>query len=244
MPTPVLVQCAAAAPDSRLWQLVPGVIGAVIGAAAGAMPAYWLARRSSNEIKDRDAVLRQEDARTAATTAMIRLQRITNSLYTLHHQIERTLAVAEAKGLKGAPLWMMLKPIGGIIPEAVRFETRELAVLFKADRSDLANEMMLMSERHFTTETAMTEYAAKRTALGDLMQPDMNGTIGTTMATPEMAKRFGPRMAELDDLATQMRHSVKEDLNSAMALMRSYSKAMQKHFDDISFLQLKFAQTA
>ena len=114
MPGHIIIQIGAAGADSKLWELVPAALGEIFGAAAGAIPAFLLARRSSRDVERRDAVDRERKARTSARTAMIKLQRISNDLFTLHKSVEECVAEAEAAGLAAAPLWMKIKPLGGL----------------------------------------------------------------------------------------------------------------------------------
>ena len=51
-------------------------------------------------------------------------------------------------------------------------------------------------------------------------------------------------MIELEQAATHLRRALGEDLNMALSLMGRLSAAMQRHFDDPTFLQVAIKEQA
>ena len=91
--------------DDRTWDLVPAAVGGVIGALAGGVPAYALARLASKEAKRKD-----DETRLAADIALLysaaqRLIDIANGLYTVclqfNEQLDQAAWYTETNGWTG-----------------------------------------------------------------------------------------------------------------------------------------------
>jgi hypothetical protein len=236
----MLIQIGHVAADHSYWELIPAGFGAVMGALVGAVPAFMLAKRSSKELLRRDADARRDAQKALAFRAMSRIVLMLNAAGTIWRQFEQSITDAEANGLNG-PLWMKVLPMAGIDPTPVRFDPDEIALVFRAKHPDLANEMMLLAERHSTNQQAMLDYSARRQHMADQMgSTSMNGNVGTTFLTLDEHNRLTPLATELESLAIQLRAFLKRDVHACVKIAKDFSKAMQDHFNEPDMLKLSF----
>jgi len=227
---------------AKWWDLVPAALGAILGAAAGAVPTFIIAKRSFRETLQRDADARTERQRSAAFRLMVKLLKAVNDANTIKRQIDESVASVEKLGLNDSMLWEKMTPLTGLSPTIDNFDAEELAVVFSAKENVLANDLMLFMERHHTDELILIDYAQRRRDLCDSVQAEMNGMIGSITLTPDQYRVIAPRAAELESIAVQAKQSVDENAAMAIDVVKRYVKSMQKYFDDPEFLKLDFLE--
>jgi phosphate/sulfate permease len=75
------------------WWAVLTVVGSTIfGAVISFIPAYFLSRKASKEVLERDRVARAEKQNLATMRALVKFQTISNGTGTVHHQLEEMIA--------------------------------------------------------------------------------------------------------------------------------------------------------
>src|SRR5688500_16966465 len=89
----ILAACAIAAlgwsfivakPSEIPWsELVPAIVGGSIGALAGGIPAYFIARLGAREVLARDAAARLDQEKAAAFRAHVRIAQLVNGIFSL-----------------------------------------------------------------------------------------------------------------------------------------------------------------
>lgn len=225
--------------SEALWA---SVIGALVGSATAAIPAYLLARKTSVETLERDRISRSEAQRLATLRAFIKIQRIVNGIETLHRGIEGMIEQANAKGHRGW-LWQKVMPMTGFTSDLVRFEADEVLVFVSRD-AEYLNDLLLAAERYNALQSSFVTYGERRTLLTDqLPVQQMQGQQGTTNLTPEEAARFQPKVVELESLVEQLRAMALSDYIQTLSLAERFGPKARNYLDDPTFPVLAFDET-
>jgi energy-converting hydrogenase Eha subunit A len=121
----------------NLWDLVPAVIGGVIGALAGGLPPLMMARKD-----------RKEKERASAFSTYVKLQTLANGILTFSLHLNEMLDRAKLSGNDRMALWQKIQPMLGINDgAAITFDPTEIAVLVAAGDAAFANDLMLLERR-------------------------------------------------------------------------------------------------
>jgi hypothetical protein len=210
------------------WDLVPAALGAVLGAAAAAIPAYCLARKGSKESLERDRTARREQQEADAIGALVKLVAIVHGVTDLHDGIEGVVAEAEQEGLGHLPLWCRVQGMLGLKDDEIRFEARELAVLVAANEFDYLASVMLVAQRYAELVAALQEYANLWRALTIQLPARMEGGGGTFDLTEEDQVRFGSHIAQLEMQIVEIRERAAEDSAEAAEVARQFGPIVRK----------------
>ena len=145
------------------WDLVPAVVGGVIGALAGGIPAWLLAKRQSDETLRRDREQRVENQKALAFSVAVKLLNIINSTISLSNHVKSCLALRDNPNRVHMEPWQVLVPMIGHTDEgSIRFAAEEMGVFAAANEYDLMQDMMLLAVRHSSTLATFQEYCVMR----------------------------------------------------------------------------------
>lgn len=220
---------------SDLFGLYSAIIGAVVGATASAIPAYYLAARASKETLRRDQQGRTERERTLAFRLMLSFTGIVNELRATREQVEVSIAKSEATLGKGLALWLRLPPFIGNTERQVEVTTEEIAILYSRN-ADLAADVLQQVDRHRIFQTVVAMYRIRRGELGDRTGGPMTGD---PHALQEIAfNSHGPITADVESLAFQLRRSLERDSNEAIRLLPLMAAAFGEYFGDPNMFKL------
>ena len=75
--------------------MASAIVGGLIGALAGGLPAWVLAKRQSNEVLRRDREQRVENQKTLAFAVCVKLLHIINSTISLSNHVKSCLALRD-----------------------------------------------------------------------------------------------------------------------------------------------------
>lgn len=150
------------------WQLVPAVVGGVIGALAGGIPAWLLARRSSKESLSRDREIRKEAQLAAAFRIFTKLSMMVNDLASTLMQIEEMLK-RPVDPYDESPTQRRVSAFAGASSEAERFSADELAILVAANETDYLTELDLFGRRYQAFLRTLGTYGQLKSKLHDLL---------------------------------------------------------------------------
>lgn len=228
--------------DVQWWDLVPAALGAILGAGAGAVPAFILAKRSSKDVLDRDIAARKAAQRDAAFRTMVKLNELVNEAAGTHRQVEANIAAHPDDAINNGQLWPKMQGLAGLLERQIYFEADELAVTFAAGAPKLANDLSLLAIRIATDVISLREYASARNELGLMMGvSSVEGQVGTTVISREELAKIMPQILHVESLAQQIRPSLKENSDAAVIIQKRFSKKMQEFFSEPKFLEIDFA---
>jgi hypothetical protein len=199
--------------------LASGIGGAIIGAGASYFASSRLAKRSSDEVLERDKASRHDQDLRAAHQVFVKLYAIANSLCTFHNDLEEQVAKADRDGNSHMPLHERLSARAGIDREpSIEFTADELAIYIAAKQPDYVNDLLLLSRRYNAHLTNLATFASLKielhretTRLGKTTRAE-TGVSTTVMRLPaEVANYINTKRQELDIFATAMREHLAQD---------------------------------
>lgn len=215
----------------RWWDLIPASLGAILGAAGAAIPAYLLADKASSEARDRETNARADADLALLMSAFAKLLEIVNGSYTICYQVNEMLDNSLLAGHSHWRLWQRVLPIIGVADERPeRIKSEEVALFMRAERSaSFANDLIMIDRRYSALISHVAAYAVRREALMHLLPSNniANG-VGTTELTKDEAAKVIPMMYALDQMA--------DSLIDRMHDVRREAQALSERFNDVAKL--------
>jgi hypothetical protein len=213
------------------WNLLPSAIGAVLGAACGAVPSYFLANRSSKALLARDEQARVQGEKVATIRAMTRLLTVVNGCEGLTRSVEEMIEEGNKRG-GNSELWTVVRPISGMPGSPVHFEADEISIFLASKDYDFFNGLLLCATRYNSLTAGFADYAIQRQNLTDLLSAKMEGIVGSTDLSPEDAAFIAPKAAAVESLIVQLRETAEKDYEVALDLASQIGRKAQEYLSD------------
>lgn len=236
-----IVTTCAQAPE--YWDLVPAVVGGVIGALAGGIPAWLLAKRQSDETLRRDKEQRVENHKALAFSTCVKLLHIINSTVSLDNHVKSSLALREKPEHAHMEPWQVLVPMIGHTDEgSIRFTAEEMAVFAAAGEYDFMQDMMLLAVRHSSSLATFEEYCRMRNDFREIgpKPKDFDGQIGGLWLTPEEAESYKIYTIPMNNVVEGLAEGLDEDVRLARSVAENFGPKTAKMFDVERFADLSF----
>jgi hypothetical protein len=226
------------------WDLVPAVVGGVIGALAGGIPAWLLAKRQSDETLRRDREQRVENQKALAFSVVVKLLHIINSTISLSNHVKSCLALRNDPARAHMEPWQVLVPMIGHTDDegSIRFTAEEMAVFAAANEYGFMQDMMLLAVRHASALSAFKEYCVMRNefrAIGPKPQ-DFDGQIGGGWLTPKEVDSYKPYTIPMNNVVIGLDAGLEEDVRLARTVAERFGPVTAKHFKVAKFADLTF----
>ena len=204
------------------------MLGALVGGVASGAASWWIAR----DVARRDAVAHD---RSVALKLVVKSKLLADSAYSIHSQIEETIAEAEKAGIDG-PTWSKLSGLLNFSGPSLYLSADESALLIQMKDDDLTNDFILLTHRIQTLEGSLSEYEKRRRSLTENFHANsMNGRVGSTLFTEKEIAALAPRMVDVEILADDIRQRAKKDTEAAIQLVRSLGPVIKEYLKDPSF---------
>lgn len=215
--------------------LASSVIGGVIGALAGGVPAWLIARRQSNETLRRDEEQRTRQDKALCFAVHVKLITIINSVVQDWCHIQRAMLVLSDPETSHMEPWQALEPIVGHTDEGqVRFTPEELGLFMAANEPEFMMDLMLIAQRNGASIAAMKEYHLRREELR-AFYPKPEVVLGRMMKasiTREDWLKLLPYTLPLDGMVKQMSEHSGENINQCREIANRIGPIVQKYFND------------
>lgn len=225
------------------WDLVPAIVGGVIGALAGGIPAWLLAKRQSDETLRRDAEQRIDGQKALAFSTTVKLLHIINSTISLSNHVKSCLALRDDPTRAHMEPWQVLIPMIGHTDEgAIRFTSAEMAVFAAAGEYDFMQDMMLLAVRHASSLATFQEYCKMRNEFRSVgPKPEaFEGQIGSITLTLEEVNGFKPYTIPLNNVALGLDAGLDEDVSLSRKVAARFGPVTKKYFKVEQFASLTF----
>lgn len=225
------------------WDLVPAVVGGVIGALAGGIPAWLLAKRQSDETLRRDREQRVENQKALAFSVVVKLLHIINSTVSLNNHLKSCLALRDDPAHAHMEPWQVLVPMIGHTDEgSIRFTAEEMAVFAAANEYDFMQDMMLLAVRHSSSLATFHEYCVMRNEFRTIgpKPTDFNGQIGGGWLSPEEVDSFKPYTIPMNNVVVGLEAALDEDERLARSVAERFGPVTAKYFEVAKFADLTF----
>lgn len=224
--------------------MTSAVVGGLLGALAGGVPAWALAKRQSNETLRRDREQREENQKALAFSVAVKLLHIINSTISLNNHLRSCLAIRQDPAHEHMEPWQVVVPIVGNTDQeaSIRFTAEEMAVFAGMSEYDLMQDMMLLAVRHSSSLATFKEYCVMRNefrSVGPKPQ-DFDGQIGGGWLTPEEVIKFKPYTIPMNNVVIGMEGGLAEDVQLARSVAERFGPVTARHFKVNKFADLTF----
>ncbi len=218
----------ALAPTSdQTWNLASGIIGGILGALAGGIPAYFIAERGSKIAAERDKEVQLDRNAATLQSAFVKLLEIHDCLKTLRLNIDEMIADTAQRYEEGTPLWQRVTPMIGIpAAEWTRFDSAEIALFMGNENEDVFASLLIHAQRNFAALMALvTLYGERRTELMAMLplQPEGNGRFHARVNQTEVPS-VAHRAAELEKMMIDINEAVRADEAAAADLCAQFNE--------------------
>ena len=225
------------------WDLVPAIVGGVIGALAGGIPAWLLAKRQSDETLHRDREQRVDTQKALAFSVVVKLLHTINSTVSLSNHVKLCLALRDDPDRAHMEPWQVLVPMIGHTDEgSIRFTADEMGVFAAANEYDLMQDMMLLAVRHSSSLATFQEYCAMRNefrAIGP-KPADFDGQIGGGWLTPDEVDSFKPYTIPMNSVVVGLNAGLDKDERLARSISERFGPTTKRMFNVERFADLAF----
>lgn len=225
---------------AEYWDLVPAIVGGVIGALAGGIPAWLLAKRQSDEAMRLHAAQRIDGQKALAFSTTVKLLHIINSTISLSNHVKSCMAVRDDPIMEP---WQVLVPVIGYTDQGtIRFTAEEMAVFAAAGESDFMHDMLVLALRHASSLATFQEYCTKRNEfLSVLRKPEaFEGHIASTMLTEEEVNSSKLYTIPLNNRALGLDTKLDEDVRLSRTVAEKFGSVTKKYFKVKQFISLPF----
>ncbi len=210
------------------WDLVPALLGAIVGSATGAIPVFILARRSANELLARDATARKEAAKAAMIRLSVKLLTINDEIGNLREYVRHWLGTKDQPGREKMEPFQLVPPMmGPSDQDIVTLEAEELAVLFGGGHYELMQKLMLLQRRAASINVSFRAYCIRREAWKDIAPTpeDFQGSLGRARITKEQELKLKMHTVPLNDLIISISKHLEEDWRLLNEVTKEFTKA-------------------
>lgn len=225
------------------WDLVPAIVGGVIGALAGGIPAWLLAKRQSDEMLRRDREQRIENQKALAFSVSVKLMHISNCTVSLYGHVKSRLALLNHPDCAHMEPWEVLLPMIVHTDEGSnRFTAEELGVFVAANEVDFVNKIILLAMRHSTSLAIFKKYCDLRNDFLAIMPhpADYDGPIGLGWLQSGEVNRFKPYTIPMNDLVKGLDDGLDEDVRFARTVVEKFEQVTAQYFKVDKFASLTF----
>lgn len=209
------------------WELLTSVIGGVIGALAGGVPAYLLSVKAAQEVTSRDKEARDESDFAAMQAVFVKLLEITNGCFTLCLHFNEMLDNAVLRGHGDMSLWQKLIPMVGLEgTPPVQFDSREVGVFMRdAEGSRYVNDLLLLASRYNSLNSSVKDYSQRREHLSSMLPTTLiKDGVGDVKLNAEEAGRVVPLAHALEEIADRLLTTMNDDRRTATRLALEYNE--------------------
>ena len=226
---------ASAASTTALmyWDLVPAIVGGVIGALAGGLPAWALAKRQSDETLRRDQQERVQVEKALAFSSFVKLIQIANSIINNGNHIKSKLTLLRDEENRGLEPFQILTPLVGFHEnEYVQFHADELRIFAKYGELELIQNLLLLSERHSTMIAVIQKYSVDRARIQEKLPTpsSFDGDVGSLYVTEEQMNQIKVLTMPLNGIALGLSRNIDYDVNLLRKIVRDFNRATSRMF--------------
>jgi hypothetical protein len=224
-------------------EMTSAIVGGLIGALAGGIPAWLLAKRQSNETLRQDREQRVDNQKALAFSVVVKLLHVIDSTISLSNHVKSCMALRNDPARGHMEPWQVLVPMIGHTDEgSIRFTSEEMAVFAAANEYDFMQDMMLLAVRHSSSLATFKEYCVMRNEFREIgpRPADFDGQIGGGWLTPEQVDSFKPYTIPMNNIVVGLDAGLDEDVRLARTVVERFGPVTAKYFNVTRFANLTF----
>ena len=220
---------------AALWATFPAIIGGVIGALAGGLPAWFIAKRQSDEALKRERDKQYAHERTLSFKVHVKLTTIGNNVIHDWLHIRKQMKVLEEPTTAHMDPWQALQPIiGRTRDDNMQFDAEELAIFMAAGHHDFVSDLILLAQRSSVANSVMQDYNLKREELKAIspLPEEYEGSLGKSSISVAELLKLMPYIVPLNSLATQMSEAAEANLRLSQKIASAIGPIVKDYFKD------------
>jgi hypothetical protein len=160
------------------WDLVPAVVGGILGALAGGIPAYFLSKSASREISARDKVARESIERLAMLRLYLALSQVGNDVLSARQQIDE-MAMRPVSEDDKFPSQRRLSAFSGMQSVVANpFLDLDLSPLASQNGIELINQLDLLGRCYIAQVAILNDFRIHKERLFELYEQSEDAQIG------------------------------------------------------------------
>jgi len=196
----------------EFWAAIAGaIVGSIAAGGISIALQFWQYRRE-----------RQSQDQSMAWRIFFKLFQLEQDFAAIQNHIASCDEYAKSKGIRIG--WQSLTaPVN--VPAKIRFSPDELSLLFSFDNLELFGMVAQVEAAHVAIVDLQLLYVQRRENLIDRIPAAMDGRVASVNFTDEDVQRFGPLVAEVDDMGRQMRTVAEDNANEAHRVLVAFGKA-------------------
>jgi hypothetical protein len=204
------------------------------GTFLGGVISWAIARQTAAEVRATAKENHRQSEKAHALKAVIKVAQLANGIYTIHRAIERPIEEAREAGDYRIAIWPFLRPSTHMHTE-INFAADDLTPFTFAGKSNIIQELIMLSSRHNSLSEAYSTYSRKREEFQQFSEPysrldPLTGQHETVFADDEVRARASLKIFELDSLSRELRSSAAEHNEHAKATCTLIDKFTQKRY--------------
>ena len=217
------------------WDLVPAIVGGIIGALAGGIPAWLLARRASREALERDRLNREEVELVQVFRVHTKLGIMVNDLTSTLLQIREMLARSYDPRDESPTQRRISAFAGKNFKTEAAFAPDELAIFMSAARPEYLTELDLFSRRYFADMEILDTYGRLKAELHDLVSDSDELRFGegdrvSTSTVGRLANKLRMKARTLESIIVPCIAMMERDARNGINLAEKFDTVLKPHF--------------
>lgn len=219
------------------WDLVPAVVGGVIGALAGGIPAYLIAKSQAERERDRHIEVARDADHVHVFRVYKKLSDIANCAVSTLLQIDEMMKRPTFPGDE-SPVQRKISAFSNFsLSDAPLFEADELSVFLRVNDMDYMTSVDLLGRRHRSFIEGMMAFAERKKLLHELMGQSDQIKFGEddviyTNATGPTAIKLRLEARTIETLIVPLITQLEENAKMAVLLASKYGSTFKAYFHD------------
>lgn len=228
------------------WDLVPAAVGALIGAAAAAIPAFLLAKKASSEVLTRDQEIRDRDDETTGYRVYTLLEHLANQVISFRSHVEEMISAVPIGEDEEFPLQRRILPmVGTSAADVVSTDRTDLQVFIKHKEAKFVSELFGFIRRYNSLLHSIMAYSELRSEIqrAGMEAEDYTVEHGNSVALRLDKKgyvRLSLMQRNAETLAVQLVQSLREDSQEAVRLAHTFNGISNRIFGIRDFPRLEW----
>lgn len=199
------------------WDLVPAIVGGIIGALAGGIPAYFLSKSASKEMSVRDESARKSVEHLAMLRLYLTLFHVGNDVFSARKQID-AMVLRPVGEDERFPTQRRLSAFAGMQNVATNpFSNLDLSPLASVDGIELINQLDLLGRCYLSQISILNDFRNQKERLFELYEQSEEAAINSSetftfkLDRQQFATKLKVREAHAETVANGVVEAVKRN---------------------------------
>lgn len=156
------------------------ILGAIVGAAAGALPAWLLARKAARDATLLEEKRQQREDRLAGTRLFLAISHVANDVFSARGQVEKMLLERPAPDSHNGQIHKRISVLSGAQMEPVNpFADLDLAMIANSEGVDLVNAIEFLGRCYQSQCSLFGEYRLQKQRLFEVYEKAKERSAGS-----------------------------------------------------------------